>query len=108
MKLSTIAEEKKEFTQLAPEVTKQFVLDCFLHHKIKLIRNWGRTDDTNELPFNETTLLQFATKSVNFQILVKPAECRIIIQHRTSRGRKLYVYFVKKLMEYNQNYKPNF
>jgi hypothetical protein len=108
MKLSTVAQEKKEFTQLQPEIIKQFVLDCFLHHKIKLIRNWGQTDDTDQLPFNQTTLLQLATKSVNFQILVKPAECRIIIMHTTSRGRKLYIYFVKKLIGYNQNYKPNF
>lgn len=108
MKLSTVAQEGKEFTQLPPEIVKSFVLDCFLHHKIKLIRNWGRTDETDQLPFNQTTLLQFATKSVNFQILVKPDESRIIIRHTTSRGRKLYIYFVKKLIEYNQNYKPNF
>lgn len=104
MKIAAIIKEEKEFTQVKSQILRLFTLDCFLHHKIKLIRNWGMADDTDQLPFNNTTLLQFTTPSANVQILIKPKEARIIILHMTKRGRKLYLYFVEKLSEYTKDH----
>jgi hypothetical protein len=109
MKISTIAQEQKKFEGLEEATIKAVVLDCFLHHKLKLIRNWGSTDETDELCYKDVTLLQFGTKSCNFQIIIKPKESTISLLHITNRGRKLYLYFIRKLEAIrNRNYKPNF
>jgi hypothetical protein len=91
------------------EIVQQFTLDCFLHHKIKLRRNWGSGDETDQLPFKDVTLLQFVNKSNTFQILIRPKEGTINILRLTNRTRTLFLYFVKKLELMMRNeYHPNF
>jgi hypothetical protein len=107
MKLSTIDQEKKEFT--CPEIVQAIALDCFLHHKIKLIRNWGSTDETDELCYKDATLLQFTNRACSFQLALRPKEGKVMIMHTTNRGRKLYIYFVRKIQAMlTGTYKPNF
>lgn len=98
---------KGNFTSKA--IVKDLVLDCFLHHRLKLIRNWGSTDDTDELSFKDATLLQFATKTVNFQIVIRPDSGEIMIMHTTKRGRALYIYFFRKITSMMEStHTPNF
>jgi hypothetical protein len=97
------------FDRLSPKVIQEFTLNCFLHHKIKLRRNWGSGDETDQLPYKDVTFLQFTTPSANLQIGIKPKENQIVIMRTSKRARKLYLYFLKilQLMESN-DYKPNF
>lgn len=109
MKISSVQEDGRTFNNVPKELIQQFTLDCFLHHKVKLIRNWGSCDDSDQLPYKDVTLLQFATKSCNCRCIIKPREGTIAIGHSTNRGRSLYLYFVKKLQAMIEGtYKPNF
>jgi len=109
MKISSISHETRIFNNVSSDIIKEISLNCFLHHKIKLIRNWGSTDNTDQLPFKDVTLLQFTTPSTNFTIILKTKEGKITIEHFTNRGRKLYLYFIKQLQSIiNNEYKPNF
>ena len=101
-------EDKTEY-YVSSDVIKNMVLDCFLHHKLKLIRNWGSTDETAQLCFKDTTLLQFVTRTTNFQILIRPKEGRVMLIHTTKRSRKLFIYFQQKLQKMvDKEYLPNF
>lgn len=105
----TVSEHLVLFNNVSPEIIKEFTLNCFLHHKIKLIRNWGSSDESDQLAFKDTTLLQFCTRSNNVQILIKPKDKTIRILRTTSRGRKLFLYFTKILeLMMTNNYRPNF
>jgi hypothetical protein len=97
------------FDRLSPKVIQEFTLNCFLHHKIKLRRNWGSGDETDQLPYKDVTFLQFTSPSANLQIWIKPKENQIVIMRTSKRARKLYLYFLKvlQLMESN-DYHPNF
>ena len=48
-----IEEDKKEIPLTSTQI-RQLTLDCFLHHKLKLRRNWGQT----ELPLYYNLLLK--------------------------------------------------
>lgn len=101
-------QDKTEY-YVSQDVVKSMILDCFLHHKLKLIRNWGSTDETDQLCFKDATLIQFATRTVNFQIVIRPKERRVMLMHTTKQGRKLFVYFLDKLKKMiDNNYLPNF
>jgi len=100
-----IEEDKKEIPLTSTQI-RQLTLDCFLHHKLKLRRNWGQTDETEQLSYSTTTLLQFITKSCNFQILIKPKEKRVILIHSTKRGRKLFIYFNSKILQLRNTFEP--
>lgn len=107
--MNTIPIEEEQKTNLPKDMIKDLVLDCFLHHKLKLIRNWGSVDNTDQLPFKDATMLQFVTNSVNFQILIKPKEGEIVLIHSTKQGRKLYLYFMEKIQSMRLGtYKPTF
>lgn len=109
MKTANIPHDVKDFQKVDSKILQQFILDCFLHHKIKLIRNWGSCDEADQLCFKDVTLLQFATPSCNFQICIQPKQFHISITHMTKRGRNLHLYFVKKLTAMIAgDYKPNF
>lgn len=109
MKTSYVETDSYDSKDVPSAILQQFILDCFLNHKIKLIRNWGSTDDEDHLCYKDVTLLHFATRSCNFQMLIRPKENRIHIAHHSKRGRKLYLYFVKKLAAImNGDYKSNF
>ena len=97
------------FDRLSPKVIQEFTLNCFLHHKIKLRRNWGSSDETDQLPYKDVTFLQFTTPSANLQIGIKPKENQIVIMRTSKRARKLYLYFLKVLQLMGSNdYHPNF
>lgn len=109
MKTSYVETDSYDPKDVPSAILQQFILDCFLNHKIKLIRNWGSADDEDHLCYKDVTLLHFATRSCNFQMLIRPKENRIHIAHHSKRGRKLYLYFVKKLAAMiTGDYKPNF
>ncbi len=108
MKVASIQQDKTEY-YVHSDVVKGMILDCFLHHKLKLIRNWGSADETDQLCFKDVTLIQFVTRTTNFQIVIRPKEGRVMLMHTTKRGRKLFLYFLQKLQKMIDNtYLPNF
>jgi len=90
MKTASIEQDKTEY-YVSSDIVKDLILDCFLHHKLKLIRNWGSTDETDELCFKDVTLIQFVTRTANFQIVIRPQDKRVMLMHATKRGRKLFL-----------------
>lgn len=98
--IKTKTEQTTVITGITQEVIKEFTLDCFLHSKIKLRRNWGRTDLHNQLDFKNTTLLQFDSRTANFQIFIQPVgkqACTVTLTHHTKQSKPLFDYFLNKL-----------
>lgn len=112
----TLSKTKTEQTtivsQIPQEIIKEFTLDCFLCHPLYLRRNWGSGDDKDHLPFKNVTLLQFKSRSGNFQIVIQPKTRQIIncevtyakygeitIAHHTKRSKPLFDYFLDKLTQ---------
>lgn len=103
--LKTTTEQRTVITGMTQEVVKEFTLDCFLCHRIKLRRNWGMTDDQNHLLFKDTTLLQFDSRTANFQIFIQPhgkqAGTITLVRH-TKQSKPLFDYFLNKLKTLTQ------
>lgn len=104
--INTETEQTTVIWGISPEVVKEFTLDCFLHSKIKLRRNWGRTNQHNQLNFKDTTLLQFESRTANFQILIQPVgklACSITLARHTKQSKPLFDYFFNKLKTLTQS-----
>lgn len=103
--LKTTTEQRTVITGMTQEVVKEFTLDCFLCHRIKLRRNWGMTDNQNHLRFKDTTLLQFDSRTANFQIFIQPVgkqACTITLARHTKQSKPLFDYFLNKLKTLTQ------
>lgn len=98
-------EQRTVITGMTQEVVKEFTLDCFLCHRIKLRRNWGMADDQGHLRFKDTTLLQFDSRTANFQIFIQPVGKQagtITLVRHTKQSKPLFDYFLNKLKTLTQ------
>lgn len=75
---------------------KEFILDCFLLHDLKLVRNWGASDPDDHLCYKDVTLLQFRSESKKTLVTLRPKQGHVEISCSSVQSSKLFHYLSEK------------